>query len=375
MIVADLSMGGIGHVYFNSAFLRILHESTDEDIHLFVEREHMEHLKRQGLHNRIIGHPHNLKQRFGIWVLYQDFLASLYVLYIMFFARDQRIILLNRLPVTLLVCNVFNLLLKRDVCNILHGELEYLVNPKVAGITKYYYKLFKLSYRISSPLNSYVFLGNSIKEQTLKAGISFGKSKFIVIDHPYEYNANYKYENPTLNNITIGMIGTATTRKNCFMLAELKAMITNKRISILNVGKAELDICVLYDRFDIPYFKTNLVDEDYRLLIEKLDYSLCFYDENINVALASGSFFDSIKFAKPIIALRGNPYVDYYFEKLGDIGFRFDTLKEMADFINGLDESALNLYCTQVTNLKRAQSLLSVSSITKEFRKQYYDKN
>ena len=150
MIVTDLSMGGLGHVYFNSAFLKILLNTTQEDIHLYVEKKHGEYLKEQIDNKRIIEHPHNLKQRFGLGTLLQDILAAIKLIYIIISsAREQRIIILNRLPLTLLTCNICNIILKRDICNILHGELEYIVNPPISGKTKYYYRLFKLAYQIS----------------------------------------------------------------------------------------------------------------------------------------------------------------------------------------------------------------------------------
>ena len=135
-------------------------------------------------------------------------------------------------------------------------------------------------------------------------------------------------------------------------------------------GKVEDSLVAECIRNNIEYNKERLSNEEYVYNNLSMHYSLCFYDSNVNLALASGSFFDSIKYCKPILALKGNPYVDYYFEKLGDIGFRFSSVQEMANFINQLSSNEFCHYEVQYLNLKRAQEVLSLGTIANSLKSQ-----
>lgn len=372
MIVAELSMTGLSHVYFNSAFLRILSFAMESPITFFCEEHHCENLRIRLKDYNIKYNTFTMKSRLGVGVFLQDFRGCYLIYKIMRCAnKHEPIIILNRLPLTLIVCNILNLIQKRIIYNVLHGELEYLVNPGIRGGTKYYYKLFRLAYLLFTKRNVNVFLGKSIYDETMKSNICFGNAKFVIIDHPYEYNSsNNSTKSSFCDTIHIGMIGTATRRKNSHYLSKLDKLVINKNIKICNIGRAETDLYTCLSESNVSFFKDSISGDEYESLIASLDYSLCFYDSKINLALASGSFFDSIKFAKPILALRGNPYVDYYFRKLGNIGYQFDTLKEMSNFINNIMDENMIDYNNQVNNLRKAQQLLSIENIARDFQKQ-----
>lgn len=373
MIVTDLSMTGVSHVYFNSAFIRILSGSISGDISFIGEQSHCENLKPRLTDINIRYDGFSMKTRLGAEIFLQDFKGCFLLLKLLFKTqKNERIFILNRLPFTFILCNLVNLILKRQIYNVMHGELEYLVNPKATGLTKYYYKFFKFAYILSTSRNCNIFLGQSIYDEATKAGIRFGKSKNIIIDHPYDYNIAIKGVEPDFkSNIKVGMIGTAMRRKNSHYMATLSSLISNKEVSVQNIGRAEKDLFELLNTANVSYFTSSISGNDYERMIQNLDYSLCFYDSNINLALASGSFLDSIKFTKPILALKGNPYVDYYFRKLGNIGYQFDDLKSMAEFINKLSNSEITTYKLQVEALKDAQKVLSIENITHSFQTQY----
>lgn len=129
-----------------------------------------------------------------------------------------------------------------------------------------------------------------------------------------------------------------------------------------------------YNIRNVDFKKSNdrLSQEQYYAEIESIDYAVSFYDSHSIMALASGSFFDCIKFAKPILAISGNSFVDYYFEVLGDIGFRFLSVIDMAEYIKSsqfLSDYHIT-YERQVNALLHAQETLSIANITKQFAKQ-----
>lgn len=293
MIVADLSMTKLAHVYFNSAFIKVLLSTTSEIIEIYAEEEHISYLKEKLFSEKIIYHPFKMISGLGAKVIIQD-LGACRILYriIKNTPQNESIVFLNRLPITLLLCNILNLYFRKKIYNVLHGELEYLVNPKMEGMTKYYYKIFKLGYILSSKLNTYIFLGDSIIQKTKNKAIKFGCSNFIVIDHPYHFD--YKIDINSIKkdfdkHVIIGMIGTASRRKNSFMMARLKPLITRDNLSIINIGKAETDVKEVLDKSEVSYFETSINSDIYESNIASLDYSLCFYNEDINLALASGS--------------------------------------------------------------------------------------
>ena len=142
------------------------------------------------------------------------------------------------------------------------------------------------------------------------------------------------------------------------------------RIKLMVIGTVEEGLQSEFEKAGIQYNKSKASKESYEKQITETHYSLSFFTKEMNIALASGSFFDCIKFAKPILALSGNPFVDYYFNISGDIGYRFDTIDEMADFLAKLNESENNHYLEQVKNLEKAQEKLSLDNIGKQFKKQ-----
>ena len=143
-------------------------------------------------------------------------------------SKEDIILILNRLPFTMLFINILNRFEKRKVINVLHGELEYLVNKNLRGLTRYYYKIFKLAYKLSTPNNTYVFLGDSIKETVIERGIRFPRAKLITIDHPYNYNAQKNTNNLSEKEIYVSNIGTAAVRKNSQLMIELKLVIIDQ---------------------------------------------------------------------------------------------------------------------------------------------------
>ena len=368
-------MTGTNHVYFNSAMLRILAKLYNCRIVFYGEKEHINLVSQLVNYTNIEYMPLPITNYLGTKILLSDFNA------IRWYAKSRRrsdiskddfVIFLNRLPFTMLYVNFLNLFGKKKIINILHGELEYLVNDKLKGLTRYYYRVFKWAYKLSSENSIYVFLGESIKQTVINFGIRFPHAKLITIDHPYSYDAIRNNNNLLGNEICVSNVGSAAVRKNSYLMPKLKNSLNNlnDRIKLMVIGTVEEGLQSEFEKAGIQYNKSKASKESYEKQITETHYSLSFFTKEMNIALASGSFFDCIKFAKPILALSGNPFVDYYFNISGDIGYRFDTIDEMADFLAKLNESENNHYLEQVKNLEKAQEKLSLDNIGKQFKKQ-----
>lgn len=369
---------GTEHVFFNSSIVKIISNNYPKyDLCFWGEKEHCRLVKEElSEMPSIIFHNLPIIDHSKLKIFISDLWSSIILVCILFkSAKNDKIILLNRLPITLLIYNVFNIFLKRSTMSVLHGELESIVNSNVRGMTKYYYELFLMSYAISNSLISYLVLGESIRQNI--RNLNFGKGRLITIDHPYDYG-NYEPINCiNFQSLKIGIIGAAMLRKNSQLIFDLAFQThqksNNKKVEFVVIGMMDKQV----EAFDNGEVVANFVNrrlskEDYLEAIQTLDYSLLFYDKNINIALASGSFFDCIKFLKPIISLSGNPFVDYYFERFGNIGYKFHTIEEMSSFISDIvdDHCFKKEYQVQLKNLRRARKELSIDKISEQLEKQ-----
>ncbi len=80
------------------------------------------------------------------------------------------------------------------------------------------------------------------------------------------------------------------------------------------------------------------------------------------------------RFEKPILALGGNPFVDYYLEKFRGIGYTFNSIDQMANFIldneNGLIKQHKLQYEDQIRLIRIAKKNLALNTISEELKKQ-----
>ena len=376
IVVVDTSMKGREHVFFNSAMLKMLRMNSPSDIVVYADKEHCNLLENELKMQQYTFKPIKVFSH-RLWrCVFSDVFSSIQILRILFKTSSKDcVILLNRLPLTLLTYNLLNLIFKRKTLSVLHGELESIINFKnVKGLTKYYYSIFLLSYYCSNRFMNYMVLGEPILKQL--SGINFGRANLFSIDHPYDYTNTIK-PNCDLEKINIGIIGSALQRKNSqliFQLADLyskKSKNCKKDITFTIVGSVDNYIANFVNDF-VEYNKTKVMydNEVYAAKISALHYSLQFYDNQTNLALASGSFFDCLKYEKPILAIKGNPFVDYYFEKFGNIGFQFNTVYEMAMFLLHYDFDEID-YKEQVYNLKAAKNVLKLENIALVFKKEF----
>lgn len=381
---ADMCMRNSEHIFFNSAFIRILSKTyPNAKLIFYGEQKHCKFLSQELLDLDIDFRKLPILSG-KLWRVIVSDIWSAILLFRFYFkiTSNDMLILLNRLPLTLFVAIVLNVICRRNILSVLHGELESIINySHVSGRTKLYHKLFLFAYKLSTKKITYVVLGKSIYDNIQM--VKFGSANFVVIDHPYDYSIslNSKSRNRCgTNEINVGIIGKAMKRKNSELIFTLAELVNKsldppvEQISFSIAGSIEEDI-LAYNNGLVSYFSSHkrLDKSDFYNAIDKLDYSLSFYTLNENKGLASGSFFDSIKFEKPILALKGNSFVDYYFDKLGNIGYRFSSIQEIAYFLRHIKgEERITEYQAQVRSLKRAKNILSLDNIIKEFRKQLF---
>jgi hypothetical protein len=84
--------------------------------------------------------------------------------------------------------------------------------------------------------------------------------------------------------------------------------------------------------------------------------------------VASASFLDALCFAKPGIYLR-NPFIEHYFDSLGDIGYLCDSYDAVRDTVfSVLKEFPLSTYRQQGLNILRGRQRFEPESLAPHFR-------
>ena len=71
---------------------------------------------------------------------------------------------------------------------------------------------------------------------------------------------------------------------------------------------------------------------------------------------ASGSFLDALSYIKPVIYLR-NPYIEYYAEQMGDIGYQCSNYDDIRDTISSIlerfPEEKYKIQCNNILNNRK----------------------
>lgn len=378
LIFAELCMRNEEHIPFNSSFVELMHVIYPQHtIQFYAERNHCKAMRDETTNINVeykiipvISHKY--------WRIFlSDLISSILAIYILIRSSpNDIIILLNRLPITLMIYNFINNIYHRATISILHGELESIVNyNNVLGRTKYYYNLFKLSYLISNSNTYYVALGKTILNNILD--INFRNAHLLSIDHPYQYNYINNFQQLSFP-VNIGIIGLASHRKNSDKIFHIARLVYERgntyNIHFKIAGSIDSNLLSIVNKYvDYPQIGQRLKKDEYENAISALDYSLLFYDSNTNRALASGSFFDCIKYEKPIIGIKGNEFIDYYFDRLGNIGYLFNSIDEIIAFLLGpkfYEYINSDIYREQISNIRLAKEILSLNSIAKNLKLQ-----
>ena len=103
-------------------------------------------------------------------------------------------------------------------------------------------------------------------------------------------------------------------------------------------------------------------------LVKPLHYSVFPYRGEIYQLVASAAFLDAFVFLKPVIALK-NPYFDYYFDKIGDIGYLCNNQEDMLKTIISLAEDfPMERYKVQRENLLKGRSFFQPKELASKLK-------
>jgi hypothetical protein len=385
IIFSELQMQGDKHVHVNSGLLYILITSFKEQkIDIFCDSKHKRELLKYVKSNKLLNFKTfeytGVKELRKSATLAKTFRESLIAYKIFKHAKKNKaevIVFASVFPFTAIVVNFFSWIFNQRIIVCLHGDIGVLKLNKNKITTIVYKYVVKLFFSTRSSTVIALFYGKTIEDELFKMFSRFKRENIISIDHPYNYDTELLVNSlDKLNTVIIANIGTGLMNKNSHLLYQLAEMqkdnVKQEKVKFIQVGNVSSEVMkysndyvnILNNNEFIPFdvFEGN---------IQKADYFIYFFKKKSLYDLCpSGTFFDAIKYKKPIISLR-NPFFEYYFKKLGNIGYLCNTVEEMNEIIERILQKKNDIYQEQIEALTKATHLLSIDKIQKSFIDQY----
>jgi hypothetical protein len=219
---------------------------------------------------------------------------------------------------------------------------------------------------------TYLVLGPSIRA-SLAEGLPHVASHFEVMDPPYvmpPIPSSCAVE----GTMRFGHFGTATYVKGFDKFLRLAqevrehrpkhqsefvmvGFVANGGERIANQGSSVRDI---------PYIP--LRPEEYCDRARQVTYAVSITDPSHYRLAASASFLDALRYLKPGIYLR-NRYLEYYFSKLGDLGYLCDSYEEIREVVFSiLEQFPEARYRQQCENIQRGRRMFEPGIIAPQLR-------
>jgi hypothetical protein len=293
--------------------------------------------------------------------------------------NSKCVIFASVFPFTGVFLNLASFIFKQKTLVALHGDIGVLKIKRKKPTTYLLKSSIKHFFKYRSKHIRLVIYGETIAEELTQLNKKYIRKNDIIIDHPCNFDTILEKESNSskivISNIGVGIINKNS--QNIFELANtLSTEITNNKLEFKQIGNISKEVLkyqnqyvtILNNNRFLPFeiFKKNIINSNYFIFFFKKNslYDLC----------PSGTFFDAIKYEKPIIAFKTS-YFEYYFKKLGNIGYLCNDLNEMESVIKKILKSNTNEYSVQVANLKKAKELLSQKNILQSFYYQYHFHN
>jgi hypothetical protein len=292
--------------------------------------------------------------------------------------REVRfIIFTSAFPFVAIFLNYLAKRFKQKIIVCQHGDLGVLLLDKnriTTRVFRYVIKYFLFHRNLQ--YNTFLFYGKSIENRLINTYPQFSNENVISIDHPYQYDncrgRHLSNKSPTI----IAHIGMALISKQSHLLFDLAKKINNNKIKFIQIGSLASEIQPYINEYvdilapNVDFVPPQVFDE----ALEKSDYFIYFFKKDSYYDLCpSGTFFDAIKYETPIISLR-NDFFEYYFNKLGNIGYLCDSFEEIVTLVEDISNNKrVDEFSKQVNNLRQAKQKLSINEIAVALKTQILD--
>lgn len=371
-----IAYGGI-HSEFNSACLKVLMlaYSNISSVEFFSAKEHGKICSTHFVQGEVNWHFYKLlPDNFvgGIKTPLRDLISCLYVLKLFFLSKKDDIMFFSlAYPFAQYCIYIMQGFFHRNVFLCQHGELESLINDSGFARNKYYYSMIRPLLKLSSVKT--VILGEPVFRNVKK--LFYPNKRIIVMDHPYDFLNTNLILNKSFSPLVLGQIGSGGIPKGTQYLFEI-AFLLKKEI-LAGLLKIRLVGCLpnslkYLDNGLVEYSANRLNAVDFKRGIEELNYTLQLRDNSHGKAVASGSFWDTIKYKKPFFSLKNN-YIEFYARKYPNIGKFYDTVEDMAISIKEMichREGLMQKYVLSISEIDEMQKNFSLDSIALSFKSQ-----
>lgn len=220
----------------------------------------------------------------------------------------------------------------------------------------------------------YLVLGPPIKNKLLKEMPKLEKYTYA-IDFPYFYQPRVNYAPKNKNLIKFGFFGVGSVRKGVDVfynianeIMDQKTMHEKEFILIGHIiDKKIIKSGLNLNSVKVPSPNKPLSRQEYSEYANEIDYAIILHNPNEYKLSAQGSFFDALSYLKPIIAIK-NPFIEHYFNELGDIGYLCDDYTEIKNLIlKILNENLTEEYRLKKETMFSQRKKLSLDLIGKKF--------
>lgn len=237
---------------------------------------------------------------------------------------------------------MLNVLLRKKVVFVFHGELEFLVSKvSYLKLSGWYKQSMQFSFRhlfMKSPAYALV-LGDSIRKNLTEI-FPHLFPHILSICHPYLLNNTDGHRAAREKDAPV-RIGTVGTMKESKGLKEflalsglLEDLLAQKRLELYSVGRVYAGGIDLGKEINWVGHEKGLPRDEFEKQILRLDYLLYLYPKEPYRFTASGAILDAVKMRKPILSLR-NDYFDYLLDGC-PIGYMRDTVEDLAKVIRDI---------------------------------------
>jgi len=214
---------------------------------------------------------------------------------------------------------------------------------------------------------NYIVYGEFIKENVIKL-IPKLAPYLRVVDLPYLYSLPPSNELAGDKDvIKFAYFGVLNSGKRSQMLNDIIQHVRDKtnrrRAEFVHIGKSSQE--------------KALTREEFSARAAICDYAIYLHSPETYALTASGSLFDAFSYVKPVIALR-TPLFEYYFKKMGNIGYLFNNIDEMSKKIISILNDCFDNnkeYEKQLHNIIAGREKISLDNIAEKIKNIMEKKN
>ena len=349
IVCVELQFDGENHEDCNSGIIRLLCESSGEEIYVVAGSLHIAALKKVGIPERVNFVPEDIppwryaEQEDKEEIYHALLIKMVNELHIT--SHDKLFILSSPKAITTAVLKIVNFY--RISCFFIeHANLDGMLREQFEDHLQYSYK--NIINKIGESEYAKILTYSPYAKDKVKGTLSDNtRHKMYFINHPVDDCREKDKE--SYGNRTIGVYGACV---NEIFREMLKKMDLNKGYDFLVLRRASID------RLDYKYIfpdgiemhqRTGMFSYEERLeYIKRMGWILMPYDQTMYRVSMSGILADAIRYERPIIALN-SPIIEWY-NKQGPIGIVAENIEEL---VNKLEPGFLNTkYIHFINNIK-----------------------